>query len=407
MIEGRDIVCLSFVTWDDHWGTPQQLLSRLPGSNRILYVDQPISPLSLFTGLRKRGAVLEQFRRWRRGPRQVAPNIWAAAPPPVLPLRYHKPVNMLNAWLLRRWLRAQARALGLSRPLFWNFQPSLPGVGRAVDPVLQLYHCVDEFSAVPHWWHPGASVRAREVECLHEADAVVCTGRTLVEGRRELNSNIHFVGNAGNYALFSRASSPETRVPDEMRRLPGTVVGMLGVLDFRLDAGLIERMATVRPDWSFALCGLVKGDAPLERLRALPNVHVLGFKPMEDLPGYLKGMDVCLIPYALNAYTHHIFPLKLYDYMAAGKPIVAADMAEIRPDDGRGFTIAHTPEEFVAAVERALISDSPEAVLERQELARQNSWEHRVQEISKILEPMLEARAPAATSAGAAEVLAG
>jgi glycosyltransferase involved in cell wall biosynthesis len=160
---------------------------------------------------------------------------------------------------------------------------------------------------------------------------------------------------------------------------------MLGVIDFRLDVDLIEHLATRRPDWSLALVGLVKGDAPLARLQALPNVHVLGFKPMEQLPGYLKRMDVCLVPYALNEYTHHIFPLKLYDYMAAGKPIVASDMAELREDDGNGYTIAHSPDEFISAIEKAMDEDTPERAAARRELARQNTWDHRVEELSDVI----------------------
>src|SRR5581483_2059174 len=89
MISGRDIVCLSFVAWTDHWGTPQQWMSRLAHENRVFFVDQPVSPLSLVTGIRRRDAVLRQFRRWRRGPQEVAPNVWQAAPPPVLPFRFN------------------------------------------------------------------------------------------------------------------------------------------------------------------------------------------------------------------------------------------------------------------------------------------------------------------------------
>lgn len=385
MIKGRDIVCLSFVTWDDHWGTPQQLMSRLARHNRILFVDQPVSPFSFLTGIRRRDAVSRQVRRWRQGYREVSKNVYAAAPPPILPLRYHKPVNALNALVLRRWLARQARALGFRDPIFWNFQPSLPHLGAAVRPALSVYHCVDEFAAIPYWYHSAASTRARETECCREADVIICTGRTLVDWRRAINPNTHFVANAANYDLSSKAALPETQIPDDIARLPGKVVGMLGVIDFRLDAALIEHLATSRPDWSLALVGLVKGDAPLHRLRALPNVHIFGFKPQAQLPGYLKAMDACLIPYALNEYTHHVFPLKLYDYMAAGKPIIASDIAEIRPDEGQGFVIARGSHEFLQAVERAIAQDSPERVAERQALARKHTWDQRVEEISDII----------------------
>ena len=394
MIEGRDIVCVSFVTWDDHWGTPQQLMSRLAQHNRILYVDQAISPLSLFTGIRSRGAVMRQFHRWRSGYREVAKNVYAAAPPPVLPWRSFKPINALNGLLLRRWLARQVRGLGFKDTIFWNFQPLLPGLAAATRPAARVYHCVDEFSAVPYWFNSASSARAREAECCREADLIICTGRTLVEWRRAINPNTHFVGNAGNFPLFSKAALPATPVPDDIARLPGKVVGMLGVIDFRLDVDLIAYLAARRPEWSLALVGRVKGDAPLDRLRAYPNVHVLGFKPTEDLPGYLKGMDACLIPYALNQYTHHVFPLKLYDYMAAGKPIVSSDMAEIRSAEGRGFTIARSREEFLSEIDRAIAEDSSQRVAERQNLASTQTWDHRVEEVSELISSLGPQNAP-------------
>ena len=399
MIEGRDIVCVSFVTWDEHWGTPQQLMSRLANRNRVLYVEQPMSPLSFFTGIRGRDVVMRQLRRWREGPRLVAENVWAAAPPPVLPMRTNRVVNAINAAILRRWLGRQARTLGFRDVLYWNVQPSLPGLARAVSPALKLFHCVDDFSALPHWWHQPRSLLAREAEACREADIVLCTGRKLMESRRHHNPNIHFVPNAANVELFAKSSMPETAVPDDIARLPGKVVGIFGVIDFRLDVDLVAYVAAERPDWSIALVGLIKGDVDLSPLRALENVHILGRKPTAELPGYLKAMDVCLIAYALNDYTHHVFPLKLYDYMAAGKPIVATDMEELRPIEGEHLRIGRTREAFVAAIESAMACDSPERAASRVRAAALESWDHRVEEISNVIEPMLR---EGATERGAA-----
>jgi len=138
MIEGRDIVCQSFVTWDDHWGTPQQLMCRFAARNRIFFIDQPISPLSLFTGIRSRASVRRQYHRWRAGPREVAKNVWAGAPPPVFPVRNLWIVNRLNGWILRRWLSRQISRFGLRDVVYWNFQPQSPGLARAARPVLSV-----------------------------------------------------------------------------------------------------------------------------------------------------------------------------------------------------------------------------------------------------------------------------
>jgi glycosyltransferase involved in cell wall biosynthesis len=392
MIEGRDIVCVSFVVWDEHWGTPQQLMSRLAQRNRVLYVEQPVSLLSFFTGIRSRGAVARQIKRWRSGPRAVMENVWAAAPPPVLPMRSNAIVNRINAWVVRRWLSRQVKALGLRDVIYWNVQPAMPGIAPAASPALTLYHCVDDFSALPHWWHQGTALAAREAESAREADVVVCTARKLAESRREYNENVHFVPNAANVDLFLRATDAATPVPDDIVRLPKPLVGIFGVIDFRTDAGVIAHIARSRPDWSVALVGLVKGDIDLTELRSLPNVHIFGKKPTEELPGYLKAMDVALIAYAMIDYNHHVFPLKLYDYMAAGRPIVASDIEELRPLAGEHLAIARTRGEWVPLIEAAMHSDSPERAAERQRIAAGQSWDHRVEEISVILEPMLAER---------------
>jgi glycosyltransferase involved in cell wall biosynthesis len=395
MLEGRDIVCVSFVTWDDHWGTSQQLMSRLAKKNRVFFMDQPISPLSFFTGVRKRSAVWQQFKRWLRGPRQVADNVWAGAPPPILPFRTNRVVNALNAAIIRRWLGGCARRLGFRDAIYWNFEPGLPNLGRGVKPALSVFHCVDDFSAIPYWWHNSANQMALEEACCREADVVICTGRKLVESRRAFNENIHFVPEGADVQAFVAAASAEVAVPDSMASLPGKMIGYVGVIDFRLDVPLIEYMAERRPEWSFALVGPMKGDTmDVAKLKSLPNVHFLGRQKLEDVPAFVKGMDVTLIPYVLNDYTHHIFPLKLYEYMGAGKPIVATAMEEMLPYEGEEMAIGRSPEEFLAKVDDALATDSSEKADARRRAASTETWDHRVEAVSAIIEPLLRERGP-------------
>ncbi len=394
MIEGRDIVCVSFVTWDDHWGTSQQLMSRLAKSNRVFFVDQPISPLSFVTGVRKRSAVWQQFKRWLSGPRVVAPNVWAGAPPPVIPFRTNTIINRMNAALIRRWMRTSLKKLGFTDTVYWNFEPGLPGLAAGAKPALAVFHCVDDFSAIPYWWHNSGNQMGLEEACCKESDVVVCTGRNLVESRRKFNANIHFVPEGADVQAFAAAAAGEVPPPASMAALPGRIIGYVGVIDFRLDVPLIEFMASKHPEWSFALVGPVKGDTmDLAGLRALSNVHFLGRQQLDDVPAFVKAMDVTLIPYVLNDYTHHIFPLKLYEYMAAGKPIVSSAMSEMLHYEGDEMAIGRTPEDFLAKVEAAIAEDSPERQAARIAKASTESWDARVEEVSEILEPLLRGRA--------------
>ena len=292
--------------------------------------------------------------------------------------------------MIRRWLRKQAAALGFRDVIYWNFQPQQPGLASAVNPALSVFHCVDDFTAIPQWWNLAAASISREIESCREGDVVICTARKLVQSRGKYNSNIHFVPEGADVDLFFTAASPETPVPREVGALPHPVIGYVGVIDFRLDVDLIEYLARQRPQWSFAIVGPMKGDTDAgKRLGALPNIHFLGRQPLDDLPKFVKGMDVCLIPYVLNDYTHHIFPLKLYEYMAAGKPIVASDMEEMRPYAGDEMTIARSQPEFLGAIEDALATDSRSRAASRQEAARHQSWDDRVEQVSGIIGPML------------------
>lgn len=374
---------MSFQAWDSHWATPQQLMSRLAKHNRILFVEQPITALSPFTG--RHPGVWKQVRRWWSGPRAEG-GLTAAAPPPILPFRSTPIVNRVNAWIMRRWLVREARRLDFHNPIFWNLQPAMPSIGRALHPSLMLYHCVDDFAGAPFWWNQEQAMRAREAESCREADVIICTGRKLVEERKQYTANVHFVGEGADVSLFARAGDPETIIPDDVADCSGKVIGYIGVIDFRMDADLLTAMARQQPGWSIVMVGPVHGDARgVDELKALPNVRFLGNRPISDLPRYLKAFDVCLLPYILNDFTHHIFPLKLYEYMASGRPIVSTAMEEMVPLAGEALSIGYSHDSFIAAVSEALRTDTEEKRAARRGAAQRQSWDHRVEEISDLI----------------------
>jgi glycosyltransferase involved in cell wall biosynthesis len=403
MIEGRDIVCFSFGAWDDMVETPQYLMTRLAKRNRVLYIDAPVSPLGALRGLQGPKGTWRAIRNWRRGYRQIAGNLWVAAPPPILPKRTNRFVNRINAAWLRRWLSAQARSLGFDRPIYWTFQPRFPSIGRALNPSVSLYYCVDDFAAAPYDWNNEAEVRALEEQTCRESDVVICTGRRLVENRRAFNPETHFIPEAADVGLFAQAMDKGLVAPAEIASLPGKVVGYTGLINWRIDVPLMLHLAQTHTEWSIALVGPVKDEEYLAPLLALPNVHCYGRKTIEELPAYLKAMDVCILPYVLNEYTHNVFPLKLFEYAAAGKAIISTDMYEMRAYEGRELAIGRTPEDFERHLVEALACDSPERRLARSDAAREHTWENRLAEVARLLAPHLSMSPAAAASPLAAE----
>jgi glycosyltransferase involved in cell wall biosynthesis len=169
-------------------------------------------------------------------------------------------------------------------------------------------------------------------------------------------------------------------------------VGVVGVHDERLDVAALETIARGDPSWQVVLVGPIQpGDVDEERLRALPNIHLLGGKSVSQLPGYLKGLDVALIPYRLNELSRNIFPLKLFEYLAAGLPVVSSALPELEPYRGT-IGLATSGEEYVGLVREALRDDSEEARRSRIALAEKNTWEDRVEEISRLVEVTLGER---------------
>ncbi len=396
VLAGYDIVCMSFVAWDDYWGTSQHLMSRLARHNRVLFVDPAVSPLSAFTRHCGAAFVRSRIKRWRAGPRLVAPNLYNATPPLALPLRYFTATNAANARLLQRWLSRTTRRLGFTRPLYWNFLPSLTGVGAPLQPQLDIYHCVDDFAALPHWWNGAASIQARDARCCAEADIVLCTAETLAQDRSVLNARVHIVPNGADVQPVCSVEDVAPPPPSDIDTLPRPVIGFSGIVDFRFDADLIATLARRRPDWSFALAGGTApssgaggskdaSDAGLADLARLPNVHVLGWKSREELPAYQRAMDVCLIPFRRSRYARGVLPLKFFEYLAAGRPVVSTNLEELRRFDSDLVRLADEPSAFHDAIVAALEADTPRLAEKRIAAAREHSWDRRVELASRLI----------------------
>jgi glycosyltransferase involved in cell wall biosynthesis len=262
-----------------------------------------------------------------------------------------------------------------------------PGYGGRVAELphsVVVYDCVDEYTEFPPYKpNPGWLIE-REAALCRAADVVTTTSAGLYDKKRPLNpEHTHLVHNVGDFAHFSRARATETRVPDDISALPRPIIGFLGaVSDYKLDAGWLTAFARKHRDKSIVLVGPVGVGDPTTDVSALaaePNVHLLGHRSYGALPGYVKGFDVGVIPYRINEYTTHSFPIKFFELLASGKPLVISNLPALAEYYDR-VLVARTADEFVAACERALAE--PERGREaRLALAADNTWDHRVERI--------------------------
>jgi glycosyltransferase involved in cell wall biosynthesis len=201
----------------------------------------------------------------------------------------------------------------------------------------------------------------------------------------------HLVHNVGDFAHFSRARDESTQVPEDFRGLPRPVIGFLGAVSgYKLDIEWLLALARRHREASLVLVGPVGvGDKTTDVgvLAAEPNVHLLGHRPYETLPSYVKGFDVAVIPYKQNDYTANVFPIKFFELLASGKPVVISPLPALADYYDR-VEVARSAEEFVAACERALL-DPARGQGARLALAAENTWEHRVERMMAHVERAL------------------
>lgn len=397
MLRGKDIVCVSSLDWGAMWTSKQQIMNRLAQTNRVLYVEEPVTMLAPLK-------VPARWKRWRAvAPelRRVDAGLWVLTPPPLLPFGNMRPrVNAANQAVLATYIRwAMGRLFFDEEYLLWTYLPtSLPLVDRLAAPgvagsgervpSLVVYHCVDEHSAFPGFVTPQV-VKSYDDGLTRRADLVITTSENLRQAREPLNPETYTVLNAADLELFQKALDPKLMVPEDLASIPAPRLGVVGLHDSRLDVDALVALAGADAGWHVVLIGPVKpGQVDEARLRRFSNVHFLGEKPQTELPGYLKGLAAALIPYKANELTRNIFPLKLFEYLAAGLPVVAGGLPELEGFSGM-IGLAERPEDYPALVRQALAEDGQDKRAARVALAAKNTWDQRVERISQLVEDAL------------------
>jgi glycosyltransferase involved in cell wall biosynthesis len=343
-----DIVAIPDTPWDRTvWTNRQHIMLRLPQVDphaRVLYVAPP-----RLIGRRLAAPRVPGARRPSLWTTAVADRVWVVQP--IIPLP-HRVLRRLAPKLVDRLMiavaRRAARRLGFSSPCVWSYTPLYASHIGAFDESCLVYDVVDDYAAMPYYRSAvGPHVGDLDRGLTRRADLVFVVNDYLLEQRSALNANCHFVGNAGDVRSFAEARDSQAP-PVDMAALPVPRVGFHGTLTGdKIDVPLLAALAQRRPDWSFVLVGPEKDRALRRELDELPNVHFLGPRDASALPAYLAAFDVLLIPYRHTAFTGR--PLKVYEALAAGVPVVATGIPELAGEPGVSVV-----EPVVDAVEAAI-----------------------------------------------------
>ena len=377
-LRGRDIICISSIDWDFIWQGHQELMAGLAAQgNRVLYVENTgvrAPRLGDLPRLRQRAL---NWYRGTRGFRRERENLFVYSPL-VLPFPYSRVAGWINRVLLGRGLERWTRAVGFGRPILWTYLPTRLVVDLIdrVDPALVVYYCVADFEQLAP---RGAGIATSERRLLDRADLVLVQGDTL-RARCEPHPNVHLLPPGVNAAIFG----PGPTAP-ELAGLPRPIIGYTGGLHRHVDFPLLERVAREVPG-TLVLVGPVQAD--VGGLRALPNVRFVGAQPHERLPEFVRGFDVALVPYVRSEYTDTVYPTKLNEYLAAGVPVVATRLPEIQlfnTEHGDVIAVADDADAFVEAVRKTAEDPRRQDAPRRMEVARQNSWQSRIERASRLM----------------------
>ncbi|WP_372806994.1 glycosyltransferase [Pontiella sp.] len=384
-----NFILLSTAEWSNpFWTNKQHVAVELARLNhKVLYIDSQ--------GIRKASGKAQDLRRiFKRLLKAFRPpykdrGVWVWSPVP-LPLRRIPFVDRLNRNLLSCGIRFWSRVLGFDAPALWTYSPLTTRQLASLRPFAPvIYHCVDDIKAQPGM--PADLIEKAEQDLLRAADFVFVTSPELKTACEQHASPIFYHPNVVDFDHFNQATQDALRIPDDLAaiRAKGPVLGFVGAISgYKIDFDLLEYVATRNPHLQLVLIGKVgEGDPWTDagKLNQLENVHLLGPRPYELLPSYLKGFDVALLPCRLNDYTKAMFPMKFFEYLAAGIPVVSVNLNAL-DQYGDVAGLAKDYAEFNAMVIGYVETFPANRVRSGIELAAKNTYQTRMRKMLDCIE---------------------
>jgi glycosyltransferase involved in cell wall biosynthesis len=397
MITGRDILYISSIEWDFLWQAHQEIARRLAAAgNRVLYIENTGVRTP---GLRDTKRVAARLGRWTRslksgGARQVAPNIFVYSPL-VLPPFGSTWRRLLNRHVFLRQLRRITRSLQMKEALLWTYLPTDTAVDiirahRTRRGQVIYYNAADFSYLTPN----SKQLQLSERELVQMSDLVFATCSSLAARFSSEHGNVHIFPPGVDMSAFpdeSAATGSCLADPLNLSSLPRPIIGYVGGLHRFLDYDLVANMARARPSWSWVFLGAHQ--VSLEKLQGLPNVHLLGQQPHEELAGHMCFFDVCIVPYVNSSETSTVVPTKINEYLAAGKATVATNLptvCEFNEQHHVLTTAAATTQEFLQAIDREIpTAHDPQLRKKRRKVAALADWPSRLEEMSDLIEGSL------------------
>lgn len=361
-LNGVDLVCFSHLRWDFVFQRPQHLLSRFSKKQRVFFVEEP---------------VFEDIEKPFMAENNCAGGVHVCVP--------HIPANLSEEEtnkIMKTLVDDLINIRGVTEYILWYYTPMSLAFSKHLNPGIVVYDCMDELS---HFKGAHPMLLKYEDELFKKADVVFTGGMNLYEYKKNKHHNIHGIPSSIDREHFATcAGSAE---PEDQKDIPHPRAGFYGVLDERLNIELVSKLSDLLPDWNFVMIGPVVKIDPAT-LPKKNNIHYLGGKDYKDLPCYLGGWDVAMLPFALNESTKFISPTKTPEYLAAGKPVVSTSIVDVvNPYGKMGIVhIADQAEDFAAKINKAYAERDDQQLKDKvDKFLSQNSWDKTWQRMHDII----------------------
>lgn len=398
MLKDKVIVFLGNTRFDGNIKSTSLFIARnLAETNQVYFIDYPFTLKDYFsymkTDVKKERE--NKFSIFSDGLIDTdLPNLKIVITPPVLPINFlpegliFRSLLKVNELLITLRVKKIFRDKGIKDFIFINsFNFHYPRLARMIKPTLTVYHCVDPM-IVPYDRKHGI---ISEKQLVVESDLVICTSVKLTQEKILLNSNTYFVPNASDSDNGFREVNENMPVHEKLKEVERPVIGYLGTIERRIDYALLKKVVDLNQDKNFVIAGPIEDGYLSNPLFRSSNVFTTGAVPYLEVPQIINSFDLAIIPFKRDEVSRTIFPIKLFEYLSFGKPVVSTDFnLDLKDFTGDMVEYCSDPNLFTSAINEALQNDSPQKAEERKLLAKQNTWKKRSDHIADILTEHLE-----------------
>jgi glycosyltransferase involved in cell wall biosynthesis len=387
-LEGFQVIYFGNDWFAENRTSSHHIARRLATHVPLLYVETP--------GSRAPQATSRDVKKlWRtlsaafEPPRRVGPQAWVMTVPQI-PFRKWPLVRRINGAVSRALLKRAQRLVGFRKTISWFVVPQGSELAGRLGEEFVVYYCIDDYAAFPHV--DRVEVERQDRELTSRADQVFVASPQLVDGKKQLNPTTVHSPHGVDFDHFSQACDADLEIPPQIRNIRHPVIGFFGLIETWIDLDLIRHLASARPEWTFLMIGRVAVD--LGELTSLPNVLFVGAQPYEDLPKWAAAFDVSIIPYRQTRQVFNANPLKLREYLATGKPVIAVRTPEIEKFSDH-VRIADSGEQFLQHIDEALTEGCcVNAQNARMGAVKSMSWDARFSDVLTTIRRRMDVMSP-------------